>query len=144
MLNGKNGEIRRRVATPAYAEALSCFAKLADRGPPRLRPCLVMAAQQTPFWKRVIGLKAVDGKSYSDLAAACEVVERASSYATSDGLFAGFSSLSGIVLRKRYWEPDKERMRCNRGFGRPRHNRSRYRALALGPEPGPFAAPHFE
>jgi hypothetical protein len=90
-------EVHRLAAEPAYQEARTYFAKLADRGPPLLAASLTMAARQVRFWKRVVEVKAVTDQAYLDLKDACEVVERAAAYALPDGAFAAFASHAGVL-----------------------------------------------
>jgi hypothetical protein len=84
--------VRRLAAQPKYQEACQFFTQLSDRGPPLLTASLTMAARQAPFWRRVIETKAVSGRDAIELKKACDVVDRAATYAVSDGLFAAFVS----------------------------------------------------
>jgi hypothetical protein len=106
-------QVRSLAIQPEYKEARQFFAKLSDRGPPLLTASLTMAARQVPFWRRVIETDMVAGPEFFDLQEACEVVDRATSYAVSDGLFGGFVSREKqlsphAVLSGRRWTGTKK------------------------------------
>jgi|RhiMetdeSRZDD1v2_1073273.scaffolds.fasta_scaffold00995_2 hypothetical protein len=90
--------IGRLAAEPDYEEARKFFAELGRRGPPLLAASLVMAVRQLPFWRRVLGTKAVSGADYQALEEACGTVERAAVCAASGGVFAGFVSTERQLL----------------------------------------------
>ena len=87
--------MQRLAKEPAYREARTFFAKLADRGPPLLAASLAMAARQLPLWRSMLEAKIVPASDRPALAEACGVVERTTSHAVSSGLFAGFVSAAG-------------------------------------------------
>jgi hypothetical protein len=91
-LSDEAPQVRRLAAQPTYQEACQFFTQLSDRGPPLLTASLTMAARQVQFWRRVIETKAVSGRDALELKEACDVVDRAATYAVSDGLFAAFVS----------------------------------------------------
>lgn len=90
------GESERRNALRALAgradqiEARRYFAQMAERGAPLLTPVLAMAARQAALWRQVLQAEALDRAEAAAVAAACDVAERASAYAVSDGLFGAF------------------------------------------------------
>jgi hypothetical protein len=71
--------------------------RIAERGPPLLTASLVAAARQAQFWRRVLDTDAFSGGPPIELAAACDVIDRAASCAVSNSLFAGFISRKPLM-----------------------------------------------
>jgi hypothetical protein len=88
----RSNALKALARRPEYKEALQYFLMIAKRGPPVLTPVLGMASRQVSLWRRLLVAKAITGEDVSSLRKACKIVERATTYAISDGLFATFVS----------------------------------------------------
>lgn len=82
---------------PDMIMATEYFSKLADWGPPLLAPSLAMAANQAPFWRRVLEAGVLSNRKFRDLQDACALVEMAAEYAIPGSLFAGFAGPSKVL-----------------------------------------------
>jgi hypothetical protein len=82
---------------PEYEEARYYFTQTAERGAPLLTAVLSMAAKQALFWRRLLVVEAIKGKEASKLAAACDIVDRAATYAVTEGVFAAFISQTTLT-----------------------------------------------
>jgi hypothetical protein len=78
------------VDRPSQAEARRYFMRVTERGPPLLAPVLRMAAWRASLWRRMLDAEGVEADERTKLQAACDVIEHATAYAVSGGLFATF------------------------------------------------------
>jgi hypothetical protein len=88
----RSNVLQARARRPEYREALQYFLMITKRGPPLLTPVLGMAGRRIFLWRSLINAKAVSDDNASSLKKACRIVERASTYAISEGLFSTFVS----------------------------------------------------